>query len=125
MQYIGLKKYFIYISRRYGTKCSGCAQGISPQDMVRKARDKIFHLNCFTCTICRRPLSTGEELYVLDDSKFICKEDYIQAKQGKRESKKERKRKVGEGILSGTDMNESVVEENGIEMSSISLSKND
>ncbi|CAL8137414.1 unnamed protein product [Orchesella dallaii] len=67
--------------RRYGTKCSGCAQGISPQDMVRKARDKVFHLTCFTCTICRRQLSTGEELYVLDDSKFICKDDYIQAKQ--------------------------------------------
>jgi len=51
--------------------------------MVRKARDKVFHLNCFTCTICRRQLSTGEELYVLDDNKFICKDDYIQAKQGK------------------------------------------
>lgn len=73
---------FWFFCRRYGTKCSGCAQGISPQDMVRKARDKVFHLTCFTCTICRRQLSTGEELYVLDDSKFICKDDYIQAKQG-------------------------------------------
>lgn len=68
--------------RRYGTKCSGCAQGISPQDMVRKARDKVFHLTCFTCTMCRKQLSTGEELYVLDDSKFICKDDYLQAKHG-------------------------------------------
>ncbi|XP_021954022.1 LIM/homeobox protein Lhx5 isoform X3 [Folsomia candida] len=67
--------------RRYGTKCSGCSQGISPHDMVRKARDKIYHINCFTCTMCRREMSTGEELYVLDDSKFICKDDYIQAKQ--------------------------------------------
>jgi hypothetical protein len=35
--------------------------------------------------VCRKQLSTGEELYVLDDNKFICKEDYISGKthQGK------------------------------------------
>ncbi|KAG7206891.1 hypothetical protein KM043_000790 [Ampulex compressa] len=62
--------------RRYGTKCSGCLQGISPQDLVRKARDKVFHLNCFTCLVCRRKMSTGEELYVLEDNKFVCKQDF-------------------------------------------------
>ncbi|XP_015117803.1 LIM/homeobox protein Lhx5 isoform X2 [Diachasma alloeum] len=66
--------------RRYGTKCSGCMQGISPQDLVRKARDKVFHLNCFTCLVCRKQLSTGEELYVLDDNKFVCKNDYLSGK---------------------------------------------
>lgn len=38
--------------------------------------------------MCRRLLDTGEELYVLDDSKFICKEDYIAAKQGKKSKDK-------------------------------------
>ncbi|KAF9805770.1 hypothetical protein SFRURICE_009402 [Spodoptera frugiperda] len=66
--------------RRYGTKCSGCGHGISPSDLVRKAREKVFHLNCFTCLVCRKQLSTGEELYVLDDNKFICKEDYLAGK---------------------------------------------
>ena len=66
--------------RRYGTKCSGCGHGISPQDLVRKARDKVFHLKCFTCLVCRKQLSTGEELYVLDENRFICKEDYISGK---------------------------------------------
>ena len=28
----------------FGTKCAGCAQGISPNDLVRKARSKVFHL---------------------------------------------------------------------------------
>lgn len=72
------KKVFIF--RRYGTKCSGCGHGISPSDLVRKAREKVFHLNCFTCLVCRKQLSTGEELYVLDDNKFICKEDYLAGK---------------------------------------------
>ncbi|KAJ6634857.1 LIM/homeobox protein Lhx5, partial [Pseudolycoriella hygida] len=66
--------------RRYGTKCTGCGQGIAPSDLVRKPRDKVFHLNCFTCCICRKKLSTGEQLYVLDDNKYICKEDYLMGK---------------------------------------------
>ncbi|XP_070169100.1 LIM/homeobox protein Lhx1 isoform X1 [Polyergus mexicanus] len=66
--------------RRYGTKCGGCLQGINPQDLVRKARDKVFHLNCFTCLVCRKQMSTGEELYVLDDNKFVCKQDYLSGK---------------------------------------------
>uniref|UniRef100_A0A182WDK9 LIM zinc-binding domain-containing protein n=1 Tax=Anopheles minimus TaxID=112268 RepID=A0A182WDK9_9DIPT len=67
-------------NRRYGTKCSGCGQGIAPSDLVRKPRDKVFHLNCFTCCICRKQISTGEQLYVLDDNKFICKDDYMLGK---------------------------------------------
>ncbi|XP_028914061.1 LIM/homeobox protein Lhx5 [Ornithorhynchus anatinus] len=63
--------------RRFGTKCAGCAQGISPSDLVRKARNKVFHLNCFTCMVCNKQLSTGEELYVIDENKFVCKEDYL------------------------------------------------
>ncbi|KAK0054196.1 LIM/homeobox protein Lhx1, partial [Biomphalaria pfeifferi] len=66
--------------RRYGTKCAGCSQGISPSDLVRRARNKVFHLKCFTCVVCRKQLSTGEELYVLEENKFICKEDYINSK---------------------------------------------
>ncbi|XP_062589850.1 LIM/homeobox protein Lhx5-like [Saccostrea cucullata] len=66
--------------RRFGTKCAGCTQGISPNDLVRRARNKVFHLKCFTCIICRKQLSTGEELYVMDENRFICKEDYISSK---------------------------------------------
>lgn len=65
------------VRRRFGTKCAGCAQGISPSDLVRKARSKVFHLNCFTCMVCNKQLSTGEELYVIDENKFVCKEDYL------------------------------------------------
>ncbi|XP_051533181.1 LIM/homeobox protein Lhx5 [Myxocyprinus asiaticus] len=65
--------------RRFGTKCAGCLQGISPSDLVRRARSKVFHLNCFTCTVCNKQLSTGEELYVIDENKFVCKEDYMSA----------------------------------------------
>lgn len=45
----------------------------------------MFHLKCFTCLVCRKTLTTGEELYILDENKFICKEDYLaRNNQGKR-----------------------------------------
>ncbi|NXH71435.1 LHX1 protein, partial [Hydrobates tethys] len=65
------------LRRCFGTKCAGCAQGISPSDLVRRARSKVFHLNCFTCMMCNKQLSTGEELYIIDENKFVCKEDYL------------------------------------------------
>ncbi|CAH1801750.1 unnamed protein product [Owenia fusiformis] len=65
--------------RRYGTKCSGCSSGISPNDLVRRARNRVYHLKCFTCMVCRKQISTGEELYVLDENRFICKEDYLKS----------------------------------------------
>ncbi|XP_048196876.1 LIM/homeobox protein Lhx5 [Perognathus longimembris pacificus] len=72
--------------RRFGTKCAGCAQGISPSDLVRKARSKVFHLNCFTCLVCNKQLSTGEELYVIDENKFVCKDDYLSSSSLKESS---------------------------------------
>ena len=68
--------------RRFGTKCGGCSLGISPNDLVRRARNKVFHLKCFTCVMCRKQLSTGEELYVIDENRFICKEDYLTSRYG-------------------------------------------
>ena len=68
--------------RRFGTKCGGCSLGISPNDLVRRARNKVFHLKCFTCVMCRKQLSTGEELYVIDENRFICKEDYLNSRYG-------------------------------------------
>ncbi|XP_048853776.1 LIM/homeobox protein Lhx1-like [Brienomyrus brachyistius] len=63
--------------RRFGTKCAGCGHGISPSDLVRRARSSVFHLSCFTCILCSKQLSTGEELYVVDENKFVCKDDYL------------------------------------------------
>ena len=30
--------------------------------------------------MCRKPISTGEQLYVIDENKFMCKQDYLQNK---------------------------------------------
>lgn len=37
-------------------------------------------MDCFTCHFCKKPAKTGEELYILDDSRFICKEDFVNSR---------------------------------------------
>lgn len=67
-------------SRRYGTKCGACNQGIPPTQVVRRAQDNVYHLQCFSCAICARQLNTGDEFYLMEDHKLVCKPDYEAAK---------------------------------------------
>ncbi|KAK2152354.1 hypothetical protein LSH36_330g01040 [Paralvinella palmiformis] len=66
--------------RRYGTKCAGCDQGIPPTQVVRRAQDNVYHLECFACSMCSTQLNTGDEFYLMDDKKLVCKSDYETAK---------------------------------------------
>ncbi|KAF7241349.1 LIM/homeobox protein Lhx4 [Varanus komodoensis] len=70
--------------RRFGTKCTACQQGIPPTQVVRKAQDFVYHLHCFACIICNRQLATGDEFYLMEDGRLVCKEDYETAKQNGR-----------------------------------------
>ncbi|XP_039192952.1 LIM/homeobox protein Lhx4 [Crotalus tigris] len=67
--------------KRFGTKCTACQQGIPPTQVVRKAQDFVYHLHCFACIICNRQLATGDEFYLMEDGRLVCKEDYETAKQ--------------------------------------------
>ena len=70
--------------RCFGPKCAGCGDGIVPQDYVRKAREKVYHLRCFTCSVCAKQLSTGEVLYLQpgEDNTLLCKDDYLKNNGG-------------------------------------------
>ena len=70
--------------RRFGTKCASCQQGIPPTQVVRKAQDFVYHLHCFACVMCSRQLATGDEFYLMEDGRLVCKEDYETAKQNGR-----------------------------------------
>lgn len=59
--------------RKYGTRCSRCSRNISCNDWVRRARGNTYHVACFCCTSCKRPLSTGEEFGLLDN-RVYCQE---------------------------------------------------
>lgn len=74
----------MFSCRRFGTKCASCQQGIPPTQVVRKAQDFVYHLHCFACIMCSRQLATGDEFYLMEDGRLVCKVDYEAAKQNGR-----------------------------------------
>ena len=66
--------------RKFGPKCGSCGNSIPPSEIVRRAQDHIYHLECFACVICSRKLDTGDEFYLMDDKKLLCKMDYESSK---------------------------------------------
>ena len=67
-------------SRAFGPKCSGCGSGILPSDIIRRAHEYVYHVDCFNCIICGRKLDTGDEFFLMEDKKLLCKQDFEAAK---------------------------------------------
>ncbi|CAP31196.2 Protein CBR-LIN-11 [Caenorhabditis briggsae] len=60
-------------SRRYGHRCAGCDGKLEKEDLVRRARDKVFHIRCFQCSVCQRLLDTGDQLYIMEGNRLCVK----------------------------------------------------
>uniref|UniRef100_A0A8C7WLT1 LIM/homeobox protein Lhx9 n=1 Tax=Oryzias sinensis TaxID=183150 RepID=A0A8C7WLT1_9TELE len=59
--------------RRFSVqRCARCHLGISASEMVMRARDLVYHLNCFTCTTCGKMLTTGDH-FGMKDSLVYCR----------------------------------------------------
>ncbi|XP_031732668.1 LIM/homeobox protein Lhx2 isoform X1 [Anarrhichthys ocellatus] len=59
--------------RRFSVqRCARCHLGISASEMVMRARDLVYHLNCFTCTSCSKMLTTGDH-FGMKDSLVYCR----------------------------------------------------
>uniref|UniRef100_A0A3P9P2Z0 LIM zinc-binding domain-containing protein n=1 Tax=Poecilia reticulata TaxID=8081 RepID=A0A3P9P2Z0_POERE len=57
-------------------RCGGCAEAISPAELVMRAGAAAFHLRCFTCKVCSCRLQTGDRC-VLREGQLLCaREDY-------------------------------------------------
>ncbi|XP_041862432.1 LIM homeobox transcription factor 1-alpha isoform X2 [Melanotaenia boesemani] len=72
----------LYCKRDYAdlfaVRCRGCAEAISPAELVMRAGDAVFHLRCFTCSVCSCRLQTGDRC-VLREGQLLCaREDYHQ-----------------------------------------------
>lgn len=53
--------------------------------MVMRARDLVYHLNCFTCTTCSKMLTTGDH-FGMKDSLVYCRLHFETLIQGEYET---------------------------------------
>ncbi|XP_036970949.1 LIM homeobox transcription factor 1-alpha isoform X1 [Acanthopagrus latus] len=77
-----LRNRKLYCKRDYAdlfaVRCGGCAEAISPAELVMRAGAAVFHLRCFTCSVCSCRLQTGDRC-VLREGQLLCaREDYHQ-----------------------------------------------
>ncbi len=63
--------YSSFHYRQYGTQCASCKVGVCPEDLVRRAVNNVYHVSCFKCSVCKRQLNTGEQLYLVQVSHLL------------------------------------------------------
>uniref|UniRef100_A0A672NVR9 Islet1, like n=1 Tax=Sinocyclocheilus grahami TaxID=75366 RepID=A0A672NVR9_SINGR len=52
-------------------KCAKCHKAFISKEYVMQTRVNIYHVQCFRCEGCNRPLVPGDE-YVLQDDQLLC-----------------------------------------------------
>ncbi|XP_055698587.1 LIM/homeobox protein Lhx9-like isoform X1 [Phlebotomus papatasi] len=57
------------------TRCAKCGDGLSSSELVMRAREMVFHVTCFSCTLCGAPLSTGDTA-AIRGGRVFCGEHY-------------------------------------------------
>ena len=74
---IVLSLRFVFFCRLFGATgvCSLCMKTIPPLEMVMRAREHIYHLDCFACQVCRYRFCVGDKFY-LHFNTVLCEADY-------------------------------------------------
>ncbi|KDR17413.1 hypothetical protein L798_08443, partial [Zootermopsis nevadensis] len=55
--------------------CSACSKVIPAFELVMRARNNVYHLECFACQQCSNRFCVGDRFY-LCDNKILCEYDY-------------------------------------------------
>jgi len=55
--------------------CSACNKQIPAFEMVMRARNNVYHLECFACQQCNHRFCVGDRFY-LCDNRILCEYDY-------------------------------------------------
>lgn len=63
--------------RKFGIKCAGCLLPLDRNDLVMKTKTKVFHTECFRCTICSSKLQQGDQFVLQDEGKILCRGHFI------------------------------------------------
>lgn len=56
-------------------RCARCHLGISATELVMRARELVYHVHCFTCASCNKPLTKGDQ-FGMKESMVYCRLHY-------------------------------------------------
>lgn len=51
----------------FSKRCYKCKEGFSKNDLVMRANQRIYHVNCFRCSMCEKQLAPGDEFALRTD----------------------------------------------------------
>uniref|UniRef100_A0A1I8BCY8 Homeobox domain-containing protein n=1 Tax=Meloidogyne hapla TaxID=6305 RepID=A0A1I8BCY8_MELHA len=77
--------YCIYNENLFIQHCQRCRIPCHRNDMIMRARQLIFHINCFTCVVCGRSLNTGDQFLLRQNEIFCRPECFMTTLQQKEE----------------------------------------
>ena len=60
--------------RLFGAKCDKCGCPFGKSDYVMRAKNRIFHLECFRCAACARQLIPGDSFALREEAGLFCNE---------------------------------------------------
>ncbi|KAI0986401.1 hypothetical protein GJ496_011741 [Pomphorhynchus laevis] len=61
--------------RYYSLRCVSCSKLIDSDDWIRKTYDRIYHISCFACYLCKKQFQTGDQFVLLSD-KVLCRKHF-------------------------------------------------
>ncbi|MEE6512954.1 hypothetical protein FKM82_020324, partial [Ascaphus truei] len=62
-------------TRLFTRRCSQCGGGFLRTELVMRARERVYHVDCFRCSVCSRRLLPGDE-FSLRDHQLLCRADH-------------------------------------------------
>lgn len=67
------KLIYIIAYRLFGMKrCARCQATILSSELVMRARELVFHVQCFSCAVCQSPLTKGDH-FGMRDGAVLCR----------------------------------------------------
>ncbi|CAH8458547.1 unnamed protein product [Dicrocoelium dendriticum] len=66
----------LFGSSRKSVSCAACRRLVYPYDLVMRSQLCVYHLECFTCSHCHRPLLPGER-YAMRRGQPVCQADLM------------------------------------------------
>lgn len=72
----------MFVHRLFGMKrCGRCQAAILSSELVMRARDLVFHVHCFTCSVCNSALTKGDH-FGMHGPNVFCQHHYEIAARG-------------------------------------------